>query len=89
MKQSWFLEILEIEKFHEKMVLEFGDPESGRPYRFRDKKGWSIADTAKEFSVTHPVISIALRLARAFHSRPELMNLKTKSQAIKKMKEMN
>lgn len=54
--------------------------------RIHSDKNWTIADTARDFGgVSNGLVSENLKLAKAMHERDDLINAKSRVDALKKL----
>jgi len=77
---TWQEEIRLKQELHELYVKEYD-----KPRKVREGKTWGQKQTAETLGIAMTTLSEELRLAQALKSFPELLKIKSKSDAIRKM----
>ncbi len=73
--ENWYQKIILMEVFH---LIQ-----TSRNSR------WTLNDTSETFKVSMGLVSENLKIARGFHTNPELLTCKNRQDALNKIEELN
>lgn len=83
---SWVEKDMALAELHRIKQEYYGEAPSGGPREFREEKGWSLADTARETGFSDTAISLAIKMSDAIKIDPTLAAESSRSVALQKLK---